>query len=161
MKAGMRSAFSSLLLIPSKPCRVCKTFSKRFLDTIFRVCALSCFKLCFSHHDFIVSLSTSIKRSKMADSMKKDKHDLNKLHENVWKELIEKLKFKEVKVPDDQEDGKPEHNSSILVSANLDTARNGKLYKLFKSSSLIPLFVFVIYSHIWMSSIFMVCRLYQ
>ena len=57
--------------------------------------------------------------------MKKDKDDLNKLHEKIWKELTGKLKFKEVKVPDD-EDGKPEHNSSILVSANLDTAKNGK-----------------------------------
>ena len=65
----------------------------------------------------------------MAASMKADKDKLNDIREKVWKELVVNLKFKEVKVPDDQEGGNPEHNSSILVSENLETAKNGTLLK--------------------------------
>ena len=57
--------------------------------------------------------------------MADDKHKLNDLHQRVWNELVSGLKFKEVKVPDDQQDGNPDHNSSILVSSNLETAKNG------------------------------------
>ena len=55
--------------------------------------------------------------------MADDKDKLNKLRQKVWDKLVGELKFKEIQVPDD---GNPQPNTSILVSANLETARNGK-----------------------------------
>ena len=58
--------------------------------------------------------------------MADDKDKLERLRLTVWDELVGKLKFKEIQVPDDVQDGNPAHNTSILVSANLETAKNGE-----------------------------------
>ena len=55
-----------------------------------------------------------------------DKDNLNQLRDQVWNELVKTLKFKEVVVPDDEDDHNPAHNSSILVSANFETSEKGR-----------------------------------